>query len=91
MVKTLADLKKERTNRIQKIADEAKRASGVQFRDDRYWNPTVDKAGNGTAVIRFLDAPPGEDLPFVRKWTHNFKGPTRIDLQRGIPYNSWTG
>ena len=39
------------------------------------WKPTVDKAGNGYAVIRFL---PGKDdnLPFVRYWDHGFKGPT---------------
>ena len=25
--------------------------------DDRFWQPEVDKAGNGMAVIRFLPAP----------------------------------
>jgi hypothetical protein len=44
--------------------------------DTRYWQPTVDDAGNGYAVIRFLDSPPGEDNPFVRIWTHGFKGPS---------------
>ena len=43
--------------------------------DDRFWTPTVDKAGNGYAVIRFLPAPPNEDVPFVRLFDHGFQGP----------------
>lgn len=43
--------------------------------DDRYWNPATDKAGNGYAVIRFLPAPGDEDVPFVRMFSHGFKGP----------------
>ena len=43
--------------------------------DNRFWKPEVDKAGNGYAVIRFLPAPEGEDLPFVRIWDHGFQGP----------------
>ena len=43
--------------------------------EERFWNPTVDKAGNGFAIIRFLPAPGDEDLPFVRMWDHGFKGP----------------
>jgi len=42
--------------------------------DDRFWNPTVDKAGNGYAVIRFLPAPPNEDTPFIRIFDHGFQG-----------------
>lgn len=41
--------------------------------DDRFWKPEVDKAGNGYAVIRFLPAPQGEDVPFVRLFDHAFK------------------
>lgn len=44
--------------------------------DDRFWYPNVDKAGNGYAVIRFLPAPGDEDVPFVRIFSHGFKGPT---------------
>lgn len=43
--------------------------------DDRFWTPTVDKAGNGYAVIRFLPAPPDEDVPFIRIFDHGFQGP----------------
>ena len=43
--------------------------------DDRFWKPEVDKAGNGYAVIRFLPAPDGEDLPWAQVWSHAFQGP----------------
>ncbi len=46
------------------------------YADDRVWKPTVDKAGNGYAVIRFLPAAEGNDLPWTRYWDHAFKGPT---------------
>ena len=43
--------------------------------DDRQWKLEVDKSGNGYAVIRFLPAPDGEDLPFVKLYSHAFQGP----------------
>jgi len=42
--------------------------------DDRLWKLDVDKSGNGYAVIRFLPAPNGEDLPFVKLYSHAFQG-----------------
>jgi hypothetical protein len=51
-------------------------ASESNKEDERFWQPSVDKAGNGYAVIRFLPPPPNETLPFVRIWEHAFKGPT---------------
>lgn len=46
--------------------------------DTRFWQPSVDKSGNGMAVIRFLPAPAadGDDaLPWVRVFNHGFQGP----------------
>lgn len=46
--------------------------------DERFWQPEVDAAGNGYAVIRFLDAPAvdGEDaMPWVQVFSHGFQGP----------------
>jgi hypothetical protein len=46
--------------------------------DNRFWQPEVDKAGNGMAVIRFLPGPAvdGDDaLPWVRVFNHGFQGP----------------
>jgi len=46
--------------------------------DDRFWQPEVDKAGNGMAIVRFLPAPAvdGDDaLPWARVFNHGFQGP----------------
>ena len=43
--------------------------------DERTWKLDVDKSCNGYAVIRFLPAPEGEDLPFVKLYSHAFHGP----------------
>ena len=62
-------------------AAEAAGCGGQQkqsYADERLWKPTVDKAGNGYAVIRFLPAPEGEDLPWVRYWDHGFQGPSGL-------------
>jgi hypothetical protein len=64
----LDSLKRE----LEKLSDNNKRG------DDRFWTPTVDKAGVGSAVIRFLPAPPNEDLPFTKLYDHGFKGPTGL-------------
>lgn len=46
------------------------------FADERFWRLEGDKAGNGTATIRFLRAAEGDDLPWVRVFSHGFQGPT---------------
>ena len=77
------NLKRNRTSAIDALtkAAEATGGGGQQkqsYVDDRYWKPTVDKAGNGYAVIRFLPAPEGEDLPWARYWDHGFQGPSGL-------------
>ena len=44
--------------------------------DERFWQPTVDKMGNGYAVIRFLPPPKNETTSFVKYWDHGFQGPS---------------
>ena len=43
--------------------------------DERLWKPEMDKSGNGYAVIRFLPAPEGEELPWAKMYSHAFQGP----------------
>ena len=57
---------------LNKLANPQSQSSNA---DDRFWQPEVDKAGNGYAVIRFLPAPQNEELPWVRIWNHGFQGP----------------
>lgn len=45
-----------------------------QSEDQNEWKPTVDKSGNGSAVIRFLPGKGDEGLPFVKIVNHGFKG-----------------
>ena len=56
---------------VSQVEKMNKGSNGV---DDRLWKPEVDKAGNGYAVIRFLPAPDGEDLPWAKLYTHAFQG-----------------
>jgi hypothetical protein len=78
MTTSFKDLKRSRKSVYDKIVSETnKLQSGSQQggADTRFWQPEVDKAGNGYAVIRFLPAPKGEDLPWVRLFSHGFQGP----------------
>jgi len=43
--------------------------------DDRFWKPSMDKGGTGSAIVRFLPAPAGCDLPWAQVWSHAFQGP----------------
>ena len=77
------NLKSSRGSSIDKLVKAAEAVSTpkteqTSYEDNRIWKPTRDKAGNGYAVIRFLPAKEGEDLPWVRYWDHGFKGPTGL-------------
>ena len=66
----LGSLTSKLTNEIEKMN---KGSTGGA--DERLWKLEVDKAGNGYAVIRFLPAPDGEELPWAKVWSHAFQGP----------------
>lgn len=69
-------LKKNRQNIFNNLTTEFTKLNNTgASEDDRFWKPEVDKSGNGYAIIRFLPAPAGEDVPFVRVWDHGFQGP----------------
>ena len=44
-----------------------------KYQDDRLWKPELDKTGNGYAVVRFLPASTGEEMPWQRVWSHAFQ------------------
>lgn len=73
------NLKRSRGNTISKLVSAASGETTPEkksYVDERIWKPTVDKAGNGYAVLRFLPAAEGTEIPWVRYWDHGFKGPT---------------
>ena len=75
---SFADLKKQSKlgSLTQKLVKEVEKLNNTGGNnDDRLWKLDVDKSGNGYAVIRFLPAPNGEDLPFVKLYSHAFQGP----------------
>ena len=75
---SFAAMKKQ--NSLDSLLGAAQKESAPQekksYVDERLWKPTMDKSGNGYAVIHFLPAPDGEDLPWVKLWNHAFQGPT---------------
>lgn len=77
MSTSFADLKRSRQSSLDKLLNETSKVQGegqTGGKDERFWTPVVDKAGNGYAVIRFLPAPQGEEIPWCRIFTHGFQG-----------------
>jgi hypothetical protein len=74
-------LKKSRSASLDKLNSQLDKITQKSYSDPnegKMWKPTRDKAGNGFAIIRFLPAPQGEEMPFVRVWDHGFQGPTGL-------------
>jgi len=75
---SLSSLKK--SNSLDKLLGAVKEENAPQekksYKDERIWKPVMDKTGNGYAVIRFLPAVEGEDMPWAKVWNHAFQGPT---------------
>ena len=79
MATSFASLKKSRKSDLDKLNREVEKINNPQNNfnreDDRFWKAELDKSGSGYAVIRFLPAPNGEDMPYVRVFNHGFQGP----------------
>ena len=76
---SFANLKKQSGN-LDKLAKALEQLNSAESpkKEDNFWKPEVDKAGNGYAVIRFLPAPSvdgDEGLPWVKVFDHGFQGP----------------
>ena len=76
---SFANLKRQSGN-LDKLtkAIESLNATSVDENKDLFWKPSVDKAGNGMATVRFLPASEGdgdESLPWVKIFAHGFQGP----------------
>ena len=71
------DLKKRSSVDITELTKKIEEMSSSKesYKDDRFWRPELDKASNGYAVIRFLPASSGEDLPWAKYYSHGFRGP----------------
>lgn len=70
------EMKKNRMANLESLSKQVEKlAEKPSYEDERIWKLERDKSGNGYAVIRFLPAAKDEDVPWVRIWTHGFKGP----------------
>ncbi len=75
---SFADLKKQSKmgSLTEKLIKQVEKLNdGGSKDDDRFWKPVMDKSGVGSAVIRFLPAPEGCELPWAQVWSHAFQGP----------------
>jgi len=75
---SLSELRKSRGS-FENLMKEVEKIAAPTYEkseDNRFWQPSVDKSENGYAVIRFLPPPKGEELPWVRIWSHGFQGPS---------------
>ena len=70
----------KRTNSLDKLLGAVQQENAPQekksYKDERLWKPELDKSGNGYAVLRFLPAVEGEDMPWAKVFNHAFQGPT---------------
>ena len=73
---SFADLKAKASDMSSLVGAAGSTTKKQTYGDDRMWKPSVDKAGNGYAVIRFLPTVEGDDLPWAKYWDHFFQGPT---------------
>ncbi len=72
---SFSSLKQNKASVFSKLQKQLEQTTQVGSVDERFWKLTTDKAGNGFAVIRFLPASDGEDMPFVKMYNHGFQGP----------------
>ena len=72
---SFSQLKQNKASVFSNLQKELEKSTKVGTVDERFWKLTTDKAGNGFAVIRFLPATDGEDMPFSKLYSHAFQGP----------------
>ena len=87
---SFSDLKKQSSigSLTQKLVKEVEKMNNTGGgADERLWKPEMDKTGNGYAVIRFLPAPDGEELPWAKMYSHAFQGPGGWYIENSLTTN----
>ena len=75
---SFSSLKNNKSNIFSKLQKQLEDTTKVGTVDERFWKHQADSAGNAFAVIRFLPATDGEDMPFCKMYSHAFQGPTGL-------------
>jgi len=69
-----SDMKKMSNNSVSSLSKELEKINETKsYKDERIWSPERGKDGNGFAILRFLPAAEGEDVPWVRMFNHGFQ------------------
>ncbi len=87
---SFSDLKKQSSlgSLTSKLVKEVEKMNNTSSgADERLWKPEMDKTGNGYAVIRFLPAPDGEELPWAKMYSHAFQGPGGWYIENSLTTN----
>lgn len=73
---SLSELKK-RSSDIGALQSKFKNKKEYENKaDDRFWSCTLQDDGTGSATIRFLPTPQGDDAPFIKRHSHGFQEPS---------------
>lgn len=79
MALSFKDLKKSRQDNLKKLTEQLNKMVGSKGtpaeESDIFWSPTIGPDGNGFAIVRFVP-PKGEDMPWIQKFSHGFRGPS---------------
>ncbi len=84
---SFSSLKQNKASVFSKLQKQLEQTTQVGTVDERFWKLTTDKAGNGFAVLRFLPASDGEDMPFVKLYSHAFQGPGGWYIENSLTTN----
>lgn len=83
--------KLKKSSNLEKLTKAVEAMSSNNNKNDdseEYWKLSVDKAGNGYAVIRFLPTPPQDidrdGLPWVTFYDHGFQGPGGWYIEKSL-------
>jgi len=79
---SIASLKRNRSSAMDSVnaaMNQSKKGQGQSQQDTNLWKPFLDDdKGIGQALIRFLPAPEGEELPFALVYDYGFQGPAHL-------------
>jgi hypothetical protein len=84
---SLADLKKNAKSALNVLKEQAEKEASKQqsYDDDRFWKPTFDEEkGTGSATVRLMPAPEGEESPKVKVYSHEFKGKVKWYIENSL-------
>lgn len=86
---SFANLKKQSKlgSLTEKLVKEVEKLNNNSSADERFWKPTMEKNETGSAIIRFLPAPDGEDMPWVKLYSHAFQGPGGWYIENSLTTN----